>query len=133
MNARIFAAAASAAALLVGCSGPEPVNETHQGTLEEGDEVLEQDNSRYDEYSFRAKEGWNISVAMNSEAFDTYLHLIGPDGNTIQQNDDVAAGNTNSQITATAPASGEYKVIANSLSQGEQGAYTVTISAQPGQ
>ncbi len=133
MTARTILTAALCAAALTACSKPEPVNQTHQGRLEEGDQVLEQDNSLYDEYTFRADEGWNISIAMNSGELDTYLHLIGPDGDTLAQNDDVASGNTNSQVTATAPKAGEYTVLANSLSSGEAGAYTLTISAQPAQ
>jgi serine protease Do len=133
MLARFTIALTVGGFVLAGCGSPDPVNETHQGALEDSDPRLQQDNSLYDEYKFKAAEGWNINVAMNSDAFDTYLHLLDPDGNTIQQNDDVAAGNTNSQITAAAPKSGEYTVYANSLSQGETGAYTLTISAQPGQ
>lgn len=130
-NARIFAAVALCVAALVGCSKPEPVNQSHEGRLEEGDSVLEQDNSLYDEYTFRADEGWNINVAMNSGEFDTYLHLLDPDGNTIMQNDDTAAGNTNSSISTTAPKAGEYTVLANSLDSSQNGAYTLTINAQP--
>ena len=133
MSARIIAAIVLAGSVAFGCGSPDPVNQTHQGRLEESDPRLEQDNSLYDEYKFRAAEGWNITVAMNSGEFDTYLHLVDPDGTTISQNDDVAAGNTNSQITMAAPKGGEYTVIANSLSQGETGAYTLTITAQPGQ
>ena len=133
IDARMFAAAVLGAAVLVGCSDPDPVTESHQGRLEDGDSVLEQDNSLYDEYTFRAAEGWNINVAMNSGEFDTYLHLLDPDGNTIMQNDDVEAGNTNSAISTTAPRSGEYKVLANSLDSSNRGAYTLTINAQPAQ
>lgn len=131
MKARILAVFPIFA--IAGCGDPDPVDETHRGRLEEGDSVLEQDGSFYDEYAFKAAEGWNITVSMNSGEFDTYLHLIDPDGNQIATNDDVAAGDSNSRITVTAPSSGEYKVLANSLSGGQTGAYTLTIRAQPAQ
>ncbi len=120
--------AAAASALLFGCS-PDPVNETHQGTLQAGDTTHPDDGSFYDEYKFRAGEGYQIVVNMTSTAFDSFLHLHGPNGGTGEdwQNDDVAAGTLNAQITLSAPVSGEYTVWANSRNQGETGAYTLTI------
>ncbi|MEM9068201.1 MAG: PPC domain-containing protein [Myxococcota bacterium] len=123
------------AALSFGCS-VDPVNETHQGTLENGDPQHPRDSSWYDEYTFKAKEGWPITVQMTSDAFDTYLQLrregVG-DEEWLQENDDMADGNTNSQITVVAPATGTYKVWANSYEANQGGAYTLTITAQPGQ
>ena len=121
------------AGFLTACSKPEPINENHTGELVEGDSVLEVDNSLYDEYAFKAAEGMTITVTMTSEAFDTYLHLIDPGGNQIATNDDAdAAGGTNSQIVHTAAATGEYKVYANSLSSGENGAYSLNIVTAAG-
>ncbi len=118
---------------LVGCS-PDPVNETHQGELATGDSQHAHDQSFYDEYKFKAAEGWNITVTMTSDAFDTYLQLRQEgveDEVFLEENDDVVSGNTNSTINITAPASGTYVVWANSLRANETGPYTVTISAQP--
>ena len=124
---------AIASLALVGCS-PDPVNETHQGELASGDSQHPRDSSFYDEYKFKAAEGWNVTVTMTSDAFDTYLQLRreGADDNEfLQENDDVVSGNTNSTINLTAPAGGTYVVWANSLNSGETGPYTLTISAQP--
>ena len=118
---------------LVGCS-PDPVNETHQGELAAGDTQHPRDQSFYDEYKFKAAEGWNITVTQTSAAFDTYLQLRregADDSEFLMENDDVVQGNTNSSITTVAPATGTYVVWANSLNSGETGAYTVTLSAQP--
>jgi hypothetical protein len=127
-HARAVLFAPVALALLFGCS-PDPVNQTHQGTLAAGDPVHTQDQSFYDEYKFSAGEGFTITVNMTSTAFDSYLHLHGPNGgpNEDWQNDDVASGNLNAQIIQVAPVSGEYTVWANSRGQGETGAYTLTI------
>ena len=118
---------------LVGCS-PDPVNETHTGELATGDSQHPRDQSFYDEYKFKAAEGWNITVTMTSDAFDTYLQLRregADDSEFLMENDDVVSGNTNSTITTAAPAGGTYVVWANSLNTNETGPYTVTISAQP--
>ncbi len=113
---------------LIACSKPEPINEEHSGELAQGDETLDVDNSYYDEYEFSVAEGMTITATMTSDDFDTYLHLIDPSGEQILTNDDAdAAGSTNSQIVFTATATGKYAIYANSLNEGETGAYNLTI------
>jgi hypothetical protein len=123
-------------ALAVGGCGlfnkAEPINQTHNGTIQQGDLVLEQDNSLYDDYPIEVEEGWTIDATLRSDAFDTYLMLIGPDGNRATYNDDDASlgGNgTNSKISYRAPSSGTYHVYANAYQAGQMGAYTLTIQA----
>jgi len=128
LNRRLLAALAVASLFAIGCGKPDPINETHQGRLEAGDSTHPSDNSFFDEYSFKAGEGYTITVNMTSTEVDPYLHLRGPDGTDIQQHDDIEPGtNLNARITMAAPATGEYTVLANSAAQGETGAYTVTI------
>ena len=120
----------------VGCS-TDPVNQTHQGTLEAGDSQHPADQSFYDEYKFKAEEGWPIVINMNSDAFDALVQIRQEgrsDTDWMQENDDVEPGkNLNAQLSTTAPATGTYVVWANSRSAGETGAYTLTIQAQPAQ
>lgn len=138
MNTRILFATA-ACATLAGCSKPEPVNITESGVLEDGDSVLADDGSLYDQYTFSAAAGMNVVIEMTSEEFDTYLHLTGP-GALHEQNDDFdRTQGTNSKIEMTLEAGGSYTVWANALSapecegEGEaavcsnMGAYTLTI------
>lgn len=128
----------AALATLVGCGKPDPVNESHTGELAAGDSVHPTDNSFYDEYTFKGGEGYTATITMQSTAFDSYLHLLGPNGETVGpngeqwQNDDIAQGNLNAQIVTRLPVTGEYKVWANARSQNEVGAYTVTIQTTPG-
>ena len=116
---------------LAGCSEPEPYDQTHNGNLEDSDPRVEQDNSPYDEYTFEAGEGWNITAEMRSDAFDTYLWLIGPSGNSLMQDDDGLGEGTNSRITYTAPERGTYTVRCNSYDGQGRGAYTVHVTARP--
>ncbi len=100
---------------LAACSSSiEPVNVTESGALAPGDQVIEQDNSLYDEYTFRASAGMQIVIDMTSDEFDTYLWLNSPDGSNLMQNDDGDDG-TNSHIEFTAPVNGTYTVMANAL------------------
>lgn len=85
------------------------------GALEDGDLLYDEDKSYYDEYKFEASEGDEIVVTMNSEDFDTYLHLQGPGGLHEMNDDHGNDDTTNSQIVYTATADGEYTVLANSL------------------
>jgi len=120
------------AAFIGGCSKPDPVNMNETGELAAGDTTHPDDGSFYDEYTFKAAEGYTITVNMTSDAFDSYLHLRGPDGSDLQQNDDVEPGNLNSRITFTAPSTGEYTILANSRGAGETGAYTLSIVTAAG-
>lgn len=112
----------------------QPVLIDTNGTIAQGDSVLAEDNSLYDDYEVQVESGWVIRATMTSAAFDTYLIILDPAGNRAATNDDVAAvgGNgTNSQITYTATQSGKFHVYANSLRAGETGAYHLLIQAGP--
>jgi hypothetical protein len=109
---------------------PAEIDRSTSGTLEPGDRVLDADNSLYDEHTFVAGAGYTITVDMESAAFDTFLHLRGPDGRDLQQNDDVAEGNLSSRIVMVAPTTGQYTVLANSLEAGMTGPYTLRITTR---
>ena len=112
--------------LVAGCSGE--VDEHHRGTLESGDKVMRDDNSFYDAYTFKTKEGFAIEVSMTSNEFDTYLILADPNDAKIGEDDD--SNGTNASLSLTAPISGSYTVVANSKTSGMTGAYELRISAR---
>lgn len=129
----ICVGAMAVAFALTGCK-PDPVNETHQGELSNTDSVHAADNSYYDEYKFKAAEGWAIQVNMESSAFDSYLQLRregAEEAEFLKEADDIAPGNLNAQLNEVAPVADTYVVWANSRGAGETGAYTLRISAQP--
>ncbi len=133
MNSHALFAFLVATVGLTGCE-PKPVDETHQGMLANGDWQHPRDHSWYDEYSFEAKQGWEIDIAMSSDDFDTFLELrrdAVDDATWLQQNDDISRSDRNSRITVIAPADGTYRVWANSFEFGESGAYVLTIKARP--
>ncbi|HEY8431653.1 MAG TPA: hypothetical protein VIL20_24905 [Sandaracinaceae bacterium] len=116
---------------LVGCSDPEPYDQVHDGVLEDGDERVDQDDSPYDEYTFRAGKGWTVTVEMRSDEFDTFLWLFGPDGSLLVHDDQVPGERTDSRITHVAPSRGTYTVWANSYDATGRGPYTLHIMARP--
>lgn len=131
MKKLLISAVSFVALALAGCSEPKPYDQTHNGTLEDSDPRVPDDNSPYDEYTFEAGEGWTITAEMRSDQFDTFLWLFGPNGQALQQHDDISENDTNSRVEQTAPTRGTYRVRCNSYDGSGRGAYTVHITARP--
>jgi hypothetical protein len=107
-------------------------------------------SAHMDRYQFNGTAGENFLIEMNaaippqSGGLDTYLYLIAPNGSIVAQNDDIAVGTqTNSRILCsgpdsdpgpcaveyfTLPQTGTYIIIATSFSNGETGAYSLTLT-----
>ncbi|PYS93505.1 MAG: hypothetical protein DMF64_04690 [Acidobacteria bacterium] len=119
---------------------------TLNGTLSAGDCKLP-DNSFYDEYTFSANAGQQVTVSMSSTAFDTYLFLLkpsetAPSGSSFQDDDNTPTGvcglnvpncSTDSRIPVvsgmiTLPENGTYSILANSFDVGATGNYSVTLT-----
>jgi hypothetical protein len=99
------------------------------GTLEDGDEMLASDQSFYDEHAFEGRAGQPVIITLESEDFDTYLILVGPDQRLLNENDDVSDANSDSSLTTILPTSGTYLAIANSFDSSGRGTYTLTVRA----
>lgn len=98
-----------------------------EGVLEAGDSVLPSDRSLYDEHPFEGRQGQPVLITLESEEFDTYLVLVGPDGSLISQNDDISDNNSNSSMTVILPETGTYLAIANAYDASGRGSYRLTI------
>lgn len=139
MNGRIWISGLTASLLLLGANvgaiaqtPAAPQAEfllQKEGVLEEGDRVLSADNSLYDEYEFEATEGQAITITLQSEEFDTYLALLDPAGNVIQENDDISEENLNSRLeNVQLPQTGTYKIIVNGYDETSRGRYSLEVS-----
>ena len=100
-----------------------------QGILAPGARRLN-DGSLYQEHRFQGMAGQSVSLQLESSDFDTYLILLDSNGEKLGENDDIADGNTNSQINVSLPRDGTYRVIVNSYDEGGQGRYRLTIRGQ---
>ncbi len=98
---------------------------TINGTLDDGDNVLPVDNSFFDVYRFEGRSGQQVTIEMSSDEVDSYLILLGPDGEELAQNDDISESDRNARIVLTLPSNGTYVLLANSYSEGESGTYTL--------
>jgi len=109
---------------------PVRLGETVEGELTASDGVSD-GGARADAYSFTATAGQRIDVTLKSEAFDTYLELYDPSGESIDQDDDGADG-TNSRMVATLAEAGTYRIEVRAVSGDATGAYTLAVAeAEP--
>ncbi|MBD2055089.1 PPC domain-containing protein [Oculatella sp. FACHB-28] len=98
-----------------------------QGALEEGDLVLPQDGSLYDEHTFEGRAGQSVAIDLESADFDTFLILLDPQERIVGQHDDVSQDNFNSTLNVTLPVDGTYTVIANGFDSNSRGRYQLLI------
>ncbi len=83
-------------------------------------------------YRFSGTAGQRIQLTLTSPTLDTYLYLIGPDGQVIAEDDD-AAGDLNSRIPTAGeffglPATGDYLVEATTFDQRVTGAISLALT-----
>jgi hypothetical protein len=96
------------------------------GELAEGDGKLETEEFR-DIYVFDGTAGESITVELTSEAFDTYVGLVLPSGEAIE-NDDFEGSASRSRVDLTLRESGRYRIVATSYAAGETGAYRLSLA-----
>lgn len=110
-----------------GGAAPAQRGTTFRGDLSQGDQTL-RSGEFVDAHSFRVRRGQRVTVRMESGEFDAYLIVLNTDGSQ-EDNDDIAQGNLNAEVTLTAAGDGELGIRATSASPGETGAYVIRVSA----
>lgn len=98
-----------------------------QGVLEPGDGVMPSDGSLYDLYPLEGLAGQTLTVAVESEEFDTVVAVMDANNNIIEQNDDLSDRSSDSSLTVTLPKNGLYYVIVNAYDDEGRGQYTLTV------
>ncbi|HRO04092.1 MAG TPA: caspase family protein, partial [Terricaulis sp.] len=101
-------------------------NQTINGSLANSDSTMT-DGQFYDLYTFNGRRGQNVTLEVTSNNFDTYLMLIFPSGEGVEDDDGVA-GTTNSRISGGLPEDGEYTVVVSSYSPRTTGNYALRMN-----
>jgi hypothetical protein len=116
---------------------PIAVGDTVEGSLDASDGA-NQYGQRADAYSFTGTAGQRIVVTMSSDAFDTYLELFSDSEEAeggryaLDSDDDGAGEGTNSRLTYSLTADGQYVIEARAFSGDEQGgSYTLSFEEAP--
>ena len=129
--AATLAALASLAALAVPRSPlaaqiPIRVGQTLTGRLTQTDQKFS-DGSRYKMYAFVGNKGDPVAVDLTSDDFDANLLIADASGNTLARNDD-SGEKCNARLTFVPPATGNYRIYANSSAQAELGEYHLSLA-----
>lgn len=93
-----------------------------QAILEEQVEFQPQQNA----HTFMAEAGQAVIIEMVSEEFDTFITLLTPAGEVLEQNDDYDGG-PHATIVAELPETGEYTLLAGSFYGQFGGDYQVSV------
>ena len=98
-----------------------------EGNLGPGASVLPSDGSFYREHRFQGREGQAITISLQSRDFVPFLIVVDPGDRVIAQSQDISQNSSSSEVSLTLPASGDYRIIANSYAPDGTGQYTLTV------
>ena len=104
------------------------VGTTINGTLGAGDERLP-DRQSAQVWEVQGEAGQTLTIRLSSADFDSYLYVLGP-GLEAPLEDDDSGGELNSEIVFTVTATGLYRIIVSSLSEGGTGAFQLSVGRQ---
>jgi len=97
-----------------------------QGRLEQGDQTMN-DGTYADVWTFQGTGGQTVTIDVRSDEFDTYAQLLNASGDRLAEDDD-SGGSTNSRITFTLPASGQYQIVVNNFGDTRRsGVYSIWL------
>ncbi len=80
------------------------------------------------DYTVFLEDGDQVAIDVISEEFDTLVTLMGPDGNTVGENDDGPDGTTNSLLFARITESGTYTVRVRSYAGQGSGEFLLKVA-----
>jgi Ca2+-binding EF-hand superfamily protein len=102
---------------------------SHKGTFAAGSEVNYHGKKLGKIFTVKLEAGKTYQIdhiSVVTRAFDAYLYLEGPNGTILAQDDD-GGGDLNSRIVHKAAVTGNYRIIATSLSGHAMGAFAVSV------
>ena len=120
----ILAALVSASSL--SAQIPIRVGQTLTGRLAQNDQSFS-DGSHYKLYAFVGNKGDTVAVDLGSDDFDANLLVADASGNTLTRNDD-SGEKCNARLTFVPPATGNFRIYANSSAAAELGEYRITLT-----
>ncbi len=96
------------------------------GALGASSQVMPRDGSLFDLLSFEGKSGQTVQITLTSSDFHPYLIIYSPDQRVLQEHNGLP-DRRNAVIKLRLPATGTYRVVANSYSPQGRGRYELTV------
>lgn len=109
------------------------LGQTQRGEITARDPETD-DGVPYDAFSFRARQGDRVAIALDSEAFDPIVRIGRTvDGAFVQlaENDDGQGAGLNSRLVFTIPETGDYLIRVTPLDASGAGAYSLSLEEGP--
>ena len=110
------------ATILAGSPALAQTRIVEDGELSAGDDELPE-GEYYDRFYFDGRVGDTVDVTLESDDFDAYLMLRGPDDFAIENDDEEGGDTTNSRIVTTLTEDGRHRFVVTSYGAGETGSY----------
>ncbi len=104
------------------------LGETIEGQLSE-EQSAHIENKLENTYWFVGQINDTVRIDLNSNDFDTYLRLVTPSGELIE-NDDFEGSLNTSSVSLTLREAGRYRVVVTSYDAGDTGEYELSLQAQ---
>lgn len=108
-------------------ASPIAIGETVEGELS-SDDGTNDNGQRTDAFSFEATAGQRVTITLDSDDFDAYLELFGPEGESLGEDDDGGDEGMNSRLTRTLAETGTYVVQARALGDDGTGSYSIALT-----
>src|SRR2546430_7416326 len=89
------------------------------------------DGSHYRVFPFQGHAGDTVTAQLTSDDFDANLILTDAHGNHLAEDDD-GGGDCNARLTYVLPATGSYRLYANSSARAELGAFKIELQRGSG-
>ncbi len=107
---------------------PIEFGESVNGEFSESDGTWAVRGTYADGYVFEGESGQTVEVTLSSRDLDSYLVVLGPEGDIIGENDDYGSL-LDSRLTVRLPSAGSYRAIATTYSLA-RGDYELTLAAR---
>src|ERR1051325_2266123 len=96
------------------------------GKLSKDDPKDQQRGGPSQVHKLKLKAGKAYTIDMVGQGIDSYLRLLDPKGNQLDEDDD-SGGNLNAKILFNCTKDGEYAIVCTTFGANEAGAYTLTV------
>ena len=100
----------------------------YTGTLEPGDAIFAYDGSLYDDYAIQGERGEQLTIQLQSDEFDPFVAIVGPQGEWLLQNNNASTTDQNAELSFTFPDNSVYHVFVNTYAVSGRGTYTLSLA-----